>query len=147
MMDLQEISDRLEIQQLAVDYATAIDTQRFDELDKVFTPTAYICYREMGGIDGSYAEIKAYLQEALVRFGKYQHMVGNHAITLDGDAATGRLVCFNPMATTADGTHVMFLGLWYEDRYVRTPAGWRIADRREVHAYSHNVPGGLRTTA
>jgi len=42
MLSLQEISERLEIQQLLVDYSTAIDQRRFDDLDKVFTPDAYI---------------------------------------------------------------------------------------------------------
>jgi hypothetical protein len=42
MLSLAEISDRLEIQQLLVDYSTAIDQRRFDDLDKVFTPDVYI---------------------------------------------------------------------------------------------------------
>ena len=42
MLSLAEISDRLEIQQLVVDYSTAIDQRRFDDLDAVFTPDAYI---------------------------------------------------------------------------------------------------------
>ena len=42
MLSLDEISDRLEIQQLLVAYSTAIDTRRFDDLDRVFTPDAYI---------------------------------------------------------------------------------------------------------
>jgi hypothetical protein len=42
MLSLEEISDRLEIQQLLVDYSTVIDQRRFDDLDKVFTPDAYI---------------------------------------------------------------------------------------------------------
>ena len=42
MLSLAEISDRREIQQLLVDYSTAIDQRRFDDLDKVFTPDAYI---------------------------------------------------------------------------------------------------------
>jgi hypothetical protein len=42
MLSLEEISDRLEIQQLLVDYSTAIDQRRFDDLDKVITPDAYI---------------------------------------------------------------------------------------------------------
>src|SRR5262245_41551250 len=37
MLSLAEISDRLEIEQLLVDYSTAIDQRRFDDLDKVFT--------------------------------------------------------------------------------------------------------------
>jgi len=42
MLSVQEISDRLEIQQLLVAYSTAIDQRRFDDLDNVFTPDAYI---------------------------------------------------------------------------------------------------------
>ena len=42
MLSLEEISDRFEIQQLLIDYSTAIDTRRFDDLDRVFTPDAYI---------------------------------------------------------------------------------------------------------
>ena len=61
MLSLEEISDRLEIQQLLVDYSTAIDQRRFDDLDKVFTPDAYIDYRALGGIDGRYPEVKDWL--------------------------------------------------------------------------------------
>ena len=32
----------LEIQQLLIDYSTAIDKRRFDDLDQVFRPEAYI---------------------------------------------------------------------------------------------------------
>jgi hypothetical protein len=42
MLSLQEISDRLEIQQLLINYSTAIDQRRFDDLDRVFMPDAYI---------------------------------------------------------------------------------------------------------
>jgi hypothetical protein len=42
MLSLEEISDRLEIEQLLVDYSTAIDQRRFHDLDRVFTPNAYI---------------------------------------------------------------------------------------------------------
>jgi hypothetical protein len=44
MLSLAEISDRLEIQQLLVDYSAAVDNRRFEDLDNVFTPDAYIDY-------------------------------------------------------------------------------------------------------
>ena len=44
-----EISDRLEIQQLLVDYSTAIDSRRFDDLDAVFTPTLISTNRQIKG--------------------------------------------------------------------------------------------------
>lgn len=45
MLSLEEISDRLQIQQLLVDYSTAIDQRRFDDLDRVFTPTLISTFR------------------------------------------------------------------------------------------------------
>ena len=68
MLSIEEISDRLEIQQLLIDYSTAIDQRRFDDLDAVFTPDAYIDYRVAGGIDGSFPEVKAWLKEVLPNF-------------------------------------------------------------------------------
>lgn len=97
MLSLEEISDRMEIQQLLVDYSTAIDNRRFDDLDAVFTDDAYIDYRAMGGIDGRYPEVKAWLAEILPNFPAYSHMLGNLSITFSGDTASSRVICFNPM--------------------------------------------------
>lgn len=68
MLSVAEISDRLEIQQLLVDYSSAIDQRRFDDLDRVFTPDAYIDYRALGGIDGRYPKIKQWLSQVLGNF-------------------------------------------------------------------------------
>ena len=86
MLSLQEISDRLEIQQLITDYANAIDSRNFDALDRVFTADAYIDYRALGGIDGRFPAIKEWLGEVLPNFPRYTHLVGNIGIELDGDA-------------------------------------------------------------
>lgn len=129
-MNLAEISDRLEIQQLLVDYASAIDQRRFEELDRIFTPDAYIDYREMGGIDGSYPEVKDWLAGVLPSFPAYSHLIGNFDIRLAGDSAAGRTLCFNPMQLSEDG-QILFCALWYEDEFVRTPHGWRMSRRVE----------------
>nr|WP_310496264.1 hypothetical protein [Burkholderia cenocepacia] len=44
------------------------------------------------------------------------------------------------------GTQVMFRGLWYVDRFVRTAHGSRIAERVEARCYGHNVPAALAGT-
>jgi hypothetical protein len=49
MLSLEEISDRLEIEQLLVDYSTAIDQRRFDDLDRVFTRTHISTSRQIKG--------------------------------------------------------------------------------------------------
>lgn len=130
MFDLAEVSDRLEIQQLLVDYATAIDQRRFDDLDRVFTPDAYIDYRAMGGIDGPYPTVKAWLAQVLPHFPAYYHLVGNFDIRVSGDTAAGRTMCFNPMKLQ-DG-QMLFCALWYDDEFIRTAQGWRLTRRVET---------------
>jgi SnoaL-like protein len=136
MLSLEEISDRFEIQQLLIDYSTAIDTRRFDGLDLVFTPDAYIDYRAMGGIDGRFPEVKAWLAETLPKFFKaHAHMLGNFDVRIDGDAASSRTFCFNPMVFEGDENTLMFCGLWYDDEFTRTPEGWRMTRRVETKCF------------
>lgn len=135
MLSQAEISDRLEIQQLLVAYSTAIDTRRFDDLDHVFTPDAYIDYRAMGGIDGRYPQVKAWLAEVLPNFLNYAHMLGLPSIRLSGDSATARTFCFNPMVFGGERPGTMLLGLWYDDEFVRTPEGWRMSRRTEIKCF------------
>ncbi len=139
MLSLAEISDRLEIQQLLIDYSTAIDQRRFDDLDRVFTPDAYIDYRAMGGIDGAYPDVKAWLKEVLPNFPVYAHMLGNFAVTIDGDMASSRTICFNPMVLGGDQKQILFCGLWYDDQFVRTPDGWRMSRRVEAKCFDKIV--------
>jgi hypothetical protein len=130
-MDIAEIADRMQIQQLLVDYASAIDQRRFDDLDGIFTPDAYIDYRAMGGIDGNYPEVKAWLAEVLPNFPAYYHLLGNVDIRLSGDTAVGRTMCFNPMKLNSEG-QILFCMLWYDDEFLRTPDGWRMTRRVEA---------------
>ena len=141
-MDLQEISDRLEIQDLFARYSFAIDERDWEALDQVFTPDARIDYTESGGAKGSLAAIKAWLPGALERFPAFQHMVATTKLTLDGDTANSRTILFNPMVHVGDGgeRQTFFMGLWYRDTLVRTPAGWRISERYEELGWTHNVP-------
>jgi hypothetical protein len=139
MLSLEEISDRLEIQQLLVAYSTAIDRRRFDDLDRVFTPDAHIDYRAMGGIDGVYPEVKAWLAEVLPNFPAYAHMLGNFDIRIDGDTAYSRTICFNPMVVGGDQQQVLFCGLWYDDQFVRTAGGWRMTRRVEIKCFDRVV--------
>jgi hypothetical protein len=139
MLSLQEISDRLEIQQLMVDYSTAIDQRRFDDLDRVFTPDAYIDYRVTGGTDGHYPEVKAWLADVLPNFPAYMHLLGNFDVRIDGDAASSRTMCFNPMVFDANSGQVMFIGIWYIDEFIRTADGWRMHRRVEEKCFDKMI--------
>jgi SnoaL-like domain len=142
-LSLEEISDRLEINDLLVAYSHAIDFRNFDALDEVFTPDAHIDYSEMGGSAGSLEETKQFLRDNMKMFAMFQHMVATTKLDFDGpDHARGKTICHNPMVIDkGDGEtpHVFFCGLWYRDEFVRTKSGWRIKDRYEEKAFFYNA--------
>ena len=141
---LQELSDRLEIQDLQTAYSHAIDTRDFDALDRVFTRDAFIDYTAFGGSAGGLEETKAFLRKALAMFGGFQHMVATSQVKLAGNRATAKTICWNPMVLRAGSSrgepHVFFCGLWYHDEYLRTLDGWRITRRVEEKCFTHNMP-------
>lgn len=145
MLSQQQLSDRIEIQDLVFHYADLIDSKQFDQLrDDVFTVDAHIDYSAMGGSVGDLEETITFLKAALTDelFPSTQHLNANVQIKLEGDGATGRVMCFNPMemAMPEGGTQTYFLGLWYVDEYRRTTAGWRISRREEVKSWVFNAP-------
>ncbi len=137
---LQEISDRLEINDLLIEYSTAIDQMDFDALDEVFSEDALIDYTAFGGIKGNLEEAKAFLKETLPLFSATQHMIANSAVKINGDTATGRTMCHNPMLVKNDdgSENMTYIGLWYIDTFVRTEKGWRIKERSEESSYAFN---------
>jgi hypothetical protein len=144
-LSLEEISDRIEIQELLVAYSHAIDFRDWDALDDVFTADAVIDYTEMGGTRGGLAETKAFLREALAGFSSFQHLAGTTALRFEGDVAHGRTICHNPMVLgpgpgSDQPTRILLAGLWYRDVFVRTPAGWRIQERYEEKSYLQLLP-------
>ena len=142
-LSLQEISDRLEIQDLLVRYAHCIDARDIDGLDDIFTPDARIDYTAVGGAAGGLAEIKDFLRESLALFSSSQHMIGNTMIDYDDpDTVRARTICHNPMVHRLTGEEkVMTVGIWYVDVLVRTPDVWRIKERVEEKCYIDGLPG------
>jgi len=145
MRSQQELSDRFDIQDLVFHYADLIDTRQIDRLkDEVFTDDAHIDYSAMGGSVGGVEETIEFLKASLTAelFPNTQHLNANVQVTLDGDTATGRVMCFNPMnMSVGEGeTQTFFLGLWYIDEYRRIDQGWRISSRAEEKSWAFNTP-------
>jgi hypothetical protein len=143
-LSLQEISDRMEIQDLLTSYSHAIDSRNWDALDAVFTKDAHIDYSEMGGSAGNLTETKDFLAKAMPGFSSFQHLVATTKLDFEGDdLARGKTICHNPMVVDkGEGkTHVFFCGLWYRDVFVRTADGWRIKERYEEKSFFHNFEG------
>ena len=143
---LQELSDRLEIDDLLTRYATGVDRRDWDLWESCFTPDAFIDYTAFGGTSGSVADVRAWLEKVFEMFGASQHLVVNKEITLDGDEGTGRCAFYNPMVLPREGKDPLLWveGGYYLDRFVRTPDGWRIRERREEFSYSTRTMPLLR---
>jgi hypothetical protein len=90
----------------------------------------------MGGIDGRFPDVKAWLADTLPKFFQaHAHMLGNFDVRIDGDTATSRTFCFNPMVFAGEKNQIMFCGLWYDDEFVRTADGWRMSRRVETKCF------------
>jgi hypothetical protein len=137
----QELSDRIEIQDLITDYSYAVDTHTWDDLDAIFTADATLDFTATGGETGDLPTIKVWFEKVLNRFAGHQHLVATSKIVIDGDTASARTLCDNPMwLQDQDGSErVVFVGLWYHDELVRTADGWRISARRQQKGYLHGL--------
>jgi hypothetical protein len=146
-LSTQEISDRIEINDLLTRYTVAIDTKDWKLLDTCFTPDAQLDYTQTGGIKGAYPEVRAWLEKALAAFPVTVHFISNSTVNLDGDKASTRTYVINPMGFPKDdgSLHMFTVGGYYVDELVRTPDGWRIATRLEESAYMDgSLPAGLQ---
>jgi hypothetical protein len=126
-MDLQRVSDRIEIDDLLTSYTVAIDTHDWDRLDTVFTPDAHLDYTASGGQAGPFPEVKAWLASTLPMFTAMQHFVTQKEVRLAGDDATVRAYFLNPLVIDReDGSRwQMDVGGVYAHTLVRTGSGWR----------------------
>ena len=130
--DLQEIKDRLEIEELMYRYAEMVDTRDWKQMDRIFVLEATIDYTSTGGQKGPFRETLAWLDRALESWPINLHVVSNLIIELDGDVAHSRCYYHAPMAReSADGgaQYVITNGGLYVDRLQRTARGWRIVER------------------
>ncbi len=131
-MDLQEISDRLEITDVVTRYTRGIDSGEWDRLDTVFTADADIDYTESGGIHAGYAEIKPWLAEMLPAFfPRRMHLIGQVEVVFGpGEVpGTATVVAYfdnpMPMHDGAGGEKIVEIGGMYHHEMVRTEEGWR----------------------
>jgi 3-phenylpropionate/cinnamic acid dioxygenase small subunit len=135
---LEQIADRIEIDDLLTRYATALDAKDWDLWSSCFTADAHVDYTAAGGPQGPVAEVRRWLEEVMARFPMTQHLAVNRAVQLDGDRATARSCLLNPMGLPdAEKRLLLFFdGGYYRDRLVRTDDGWRIAERVEEPTFS-----------
>ncbi len=118
--------DDLEIRNLVSRYADAVCRR---DADQWIGTWAEGCHWDLGGgrvTEGRAATLGLWTT-SMARYPFVAQLVLNGIVHVDGDAATGRWYILE-LNHLADGTGVLHAGN-YDDRYVRTPDGWRFASR------------------
>ncbi len=130
---VQRLQDRAAIQDLAVDYAYAVDDQDWERWRSLFSSDAHVDYASSGGIAGSRDEIVAWFPQAMSVFRSTMHTATCHEIRfIDDDHAVGRVHLFNRNELSWDGVdEVLDISGIYEDKYEKVDGRWRFTYRRE----------------
>ena len=139
-MDIQALSDTLEIHAALARYARGVDDKDWELWKTVFTPDARVDYVSAGGSAGSRDEIADWLRDSLADFPMTQHYITNIEVDLDGDEAKVTAFFYNPMIFPG-ATELSYCGGRYHHRFVRTPDGWKSRELIEHNQWFASPPG------
>mgnify|MGYP002621366379 CR=1 FL=1 len=143
-MEALSVQDRLDIADVLARYCIALDSRDWGLLDQVFTPDATAHYGRAGRPSGLPA-IVAVVRSSLERLDASQHFIGTSLVEPDGEGeARGRtyLIAQHVRDGLPGGSQFVVAGT-YVDRFVRTPRGWRIRERRLVETWTRGNPAVL----
>jgi hypothetical protein len=118
------VDDITAISQLKYRYLRALDTKQWDDFEACFAPDATGDYN--GLVFDDRAALVAYMRTNLGEGMLTLHQAHHPVITVDGDSATGSWYLQDKVIV--ESFRFMLEGAaFYDDRYVRTAEGWRIA--------------------
>ncbi len=121
-------ADKQDIAELLIRYSTGIDTRDWHLFRSCFADNVLAEYEGIATWDSADA-ITESMKAIHAEMGRTMHQLSNLAIIVDGDGATARAYV-DAVLMAADGQSGLNARGVYEDRLVRTGAGWRIAHRR-----------------
>jgi hypothetical protein len=127
--DVSAEADARAIIDATIEYCWALDERRFEGLRDVFTNDAVADFG--AGTDQGIEAIIERVSTVLGQLDTSHHMISNHQVRLDGDLATCR--CYlqaQHVRRGVDGGRNFIVAGRYDDEFVRTGKGWRIAQRR-----------------
>lgn len=138
--------DVVALKQLAYRYAHAVDTFDEDLLGRVFTDDGRMRVYHPGE-DEPFRDLQGGDKIALVprtmkpAYRRTMHQMTNHLMEIDGDRATGTVLCV-ARHLAPDGKSALSVLIRYEDVYRRETSGWRIADRKIRFLWDEVHPAG-----
>jgi 3-phenylpropionate/cinnamic acid dioxygenase small subunit len=135
-----------QLDQLAYRYAAAVDACDVDAFLGVFHddarlrtyhPDAEEPFTDFVGHD-RLAFVPNTMREM---FRRTAHLMTNHLVEIDGDTATGSLLCTaRHLSPDPDDRTALVVVIRYVDRYERRAGVWRIADRQIRFLWSERHP-------
>lgn len=130
---LDRIESRLDIQQLPIRYALAVDGRDVDEWVRLFVPDVDLGRRGRGR-----AALREFIDPQLRWFRRSIHQICGHRVELgdDTDRATGAVYC---RAEHEVGDRWIVMAICYFDEYQRVDGEWLFRRRRERHWYAADV--------
>jgi 3-phenylpropionate/cinnamic acid dioxygenase small subunit len=129
---IARIEDRLEIDQLPIRYALAVDSRDIDSWLSLFVPDVRVG-REATGREA----LRAFITPRLHWFYRSIHQIVGHRVELLGpDTARGHVYC---RAEHEVGERWIVMAIRYDDDYRKVNGQWLFARRREHHWYAADV--------
>ena len=118
---------RQDVAEVLVRYASGIDRRDRARLRSCFTEDCEADYGDIGAWHGAEA-ITDWMDKAHAQCGTTMHRVSNPDITRDGDRVRARSYCDAIVLRAGNQTGVRAVGI-FDDEFVPTDHGWRIARR------------------
>ncbi|MDO8364769.1 MAG: nuclear transport factor 2 family protein [Actinomycetota bacterium] len=139
MNELSELSERigriearLEIGQLPIRYAMAVDSRDLDTWLSLFVPDVQVGRDRFGR-----EALRGYIEPALRSFGRSIHQICGHRVEmLTADTASGATYC---RAEHEVGERWIVMAICYFDEYRRVDGEWLFSRRREQHWYAADI--------
>ncbi|MBO4239227.1 nuclear transport factor 2 family protein [Pseudonocardia alni] len=129
--------DRAAIHDLITTLFHCVDTKNFTGAAELFTADGQIL---LPFATYPVTELVQVSERLFAPFHATHHMVGNVAITVDGDSARSRhYVRATHVPDASDTARHADVGGWYDWLYRRTPDGWRIARYELTFVFSDGI--------
>ncbi len=124
---MSEPDPQREITAVLVRYATGIDCRDWPLFRTCFIEDCHLDYGDIGVWDGVDAVVE-FMVAAHAGAGHTMHRMTNMAVDVHGEEAEARTYVDALILSPDDQAGVNAIG-FYDDRFLHTPDGWRIARR------------------
>jgi hypothetical protein len=129
---IERIEAHLEIQQLPIRYALAVDGRDVDAWVNLFVPDV-----DMGRRGRGREVLKAYIEPQIRQFYRSVHLICGHRIELvDSETGRGAVYC---RAEHEVGDRWIVMAICYFDDYRRVNGQWFFERRQERHWYAADL--------